>query len=493
MAGCTTDGLRAGRRAGRRTGLGAALRVLACSAVLRTAVLGAVVLGAVVLGAVGTTGAVHAADDTPEKAPAAGATGKVYTWKAANGLAYDWYLPKSYDEQKGITLTFILHGSNGWKGWGFSMHAPGEFRPDDLVVSPEGTTPNGQGGFNFLQSSDDLKRLHELHEELRKTFKVNATYIYGLSQGSFFAHYYAGHYGDEVQGIVAHGSGLWIGSGLAKANHHQAIAVMHGRGDPVYPYGGGVGAWEGYVEAKYPLLRFRTLELDLHWAPWGNQAQQLAWCEGMTSSDPERVAANLAWLEEVKDDDGWFRDPVAAYQVALRAASMQGVDGKVQARAKKLAESIDAVAAKQAADIEASFAKTKGKVTDGAAWAGQAALFVRDWRGVPACDAFVGKWQKTLEKHDDAMKDASKDWYKAREKNKTGDAFDAALDALEKGFLNWWSFDADVLKTIAGWRDDAKASGLSAAQTKRYDAVAKPVLEAREKGRKDYLKRNKEL
>lgn len=432
-------------------------------------------------------------DGPPEKEPDAKATGRLYTWKAADGLAYDWYLPKSYDPEKGVTLTFVLHGSNGWKGWGFSMHPPGEFRPEDFVVSPEGTTPNGQGGFNFLQAQNDLDRLYALHTELKAKIRVNATYVYGLSQGSFFAHFYAGHHGDEVDGIVAHGSNLWLGSGLAKANHRQAIAVMHGRGDPVVSYPNGVSAWKGYVEAKYPLLTFRTLELDLHWAPWGHQAQQLAWCEGMTSADPERVAHNLQWLLDVQDADGWFRDPVAAYQVAARAATMDGVNPKLQSSARKLMESVDDVAQKHVAAIESSRAKTKGKLAGGATWVGHAHYFVRDWRGMPAADAFLASWSKTLEKHDDAAKDGWTDYYKALEKGKSADAMSAAVKAIEDGFLNYWTLDAEMLANLAKWRDDPKGNDLPKTHVKRYDAVVKPFLEAIEKGKKEYADLNRKM
>ncbi len=457
---------------------------------LRTVVAGALLLVFLLVPAAPAT----AKDgEPPSKAPGPKATGKKYAWKAPNGLAYHYVLPKSYDPEKGITLTIILHGSNGSRWWGFNMHAPGEFRPEDFVVSPDGTTSNGQGGFNSFQNGKDLERFHALHQDLKKLVKVNATYIYGLSQGSFFAHFYAGHHGDEVQGIVAHGSGLWIGSGLKKKNHHQAVAVMHGRGDPVYPYGGGVGAHEGYVELKYPLLKFRTLQLDLHWAPWGHQAQQLAWCEGMTSDDPARVLHNLEWLEDVGDSDGWFRDPVAAYQVAQRVVSMDGMDAKAQGRAKKTIATLDGLAAKHVAVIEASYAKTKKKVTASATWPAHARLFLRDWQGIPAADAFAKAWAKTVEKHTKTFKGAWKDYDGALKKGKQGKAFTAALDVIEKACLHWWSVDAGMLANLAKWRDDAKAHGVSPAAVKRHDKLTKPFLSARKKGRKAYEAINRKL
>ncbi len=432
-------------------------------------------------------------DGPPAKEPGPKAKGKVYTWKATNGLAYDFYLPKNYEAEKGITLTLILHGSNGWKGWGFGMHTPGEFRPDDFVVSPEGTTANGQGGFNSLQSGKDLKRFHEFLVELKKLVKVNATFIYGLSQGSFFAHFYAGQHGEEVQGIVAHGSNLWIGSGLKKKNHGQAIAVMHGRGDPIVGYSNGVDAMRGYVDLKYPTLKFRTLELNLHWAPWGHQAQQLAWCEAMTTEDPARLLHNFEWMENVKDSDGWLFDPVAAYQVAQRVTEMDGVDPKAQGRAKKMMAAIDGIAAKQVAAIQTSYDKTKKTITKSATWPLQAHYFLRDWMGVPAADAWAKKWKKTIEKQLDVAQKARVDYWGALKKDKRGKAFSAGMDVIEKGVLSHWSVDPEMLANLAKWRDDAKGSGVSAAAVKRYDRVVKPFLDCREKGKKAYAKLNKKL
>jgi predicted esterase len=452
-------------------------------------VLLAVVLGSTVLPA----GRALAGDEPPEKPPGPGSTGKLYSAKAENGLAYHYFLPKSYDPAKGITMTLILHGSNGSRWWGFNMHAAGEFRPDDFVVSPDGTTSNGQGGFNSLQRSEDLQRFHEFVLEMKKLVKVNATFIYGLSQGSFFAHYYAGQHGDEVDGIVAHGSGLWIGSGLAKKNHHQAIAVMHGRGDPVYPYGGGVAAYQGYVELKYPTLKFRTLEIDLHWAPWGHQAQQLAWCEAMTTSDPERLLASFDWMEQVKDSDGWFLDPVAAYQIARRVTGMDGVDDSVKAKAKKRMEEIEAIAGKHVAGIEGSFKSTRGKLLPSATWIAHARFFLRDWQGVPAADAFAKEWQKTIKAHADAAKDAWTDYYAELKQGDNAKAMAAAIRGIEKGGLHYWCADPEMLANLAAWRKDPQGAKIPPALLKQYDRAVVPFLEATKQGKQDSADLNRKL
>jgi len=450
-------------------------------------------LSLAVVAALSTAGTARAAGEPPEKQPGPRATGKKYSARAKNGLVYHYFLPKSYDPEKGITMTLILHGSNGSRWWGFNMHEAGKFRPEDFVVSPDGTTSNGQGGFNSLQRSLDLKRFHELVLELKKLVTVNATFIYGLSQGSFFAHFYAGQHGDEVQGIVAHGSNLWIGSGLAKKNHHQAIAVMHGRGDPVYPYGGGWSAHDQYVKARYPILKFRTLELSLHWAPWGHQAQQLAWCEAMTTDDPGRLLHSFDWMEKVKDSDGWFLDPVAAYQVARRVVEMKGVESAGKSKAKKRMAEIEALAAKHVAAIEASHKKTKGKLGAGSTWIAHARYFLRDWQGVPAADAFAKSWEKTTDRHADAAKKAWTDYYAALKKGQTAKAFAAAVKGIEKGSLHYRCVDPEMLANLAKWREDPKRAKIPTGALKQYDKVVAPFLEANKKGKKAYSGLNRKL
>jgi hypothetical protein len=154
---------------------------------------------------------------------------------------------------------------------------------------------------------------------------------------------------------------------------------------------------------------------------------------------------------------------------------------------------VEGLAAKHVEEITASHGKTKGKVTGSATWPAHARLFLRDWRGVPAADAFAKEWEKIVEKHHDAAKDGWTDYYAESKKGKTDKAFSAAVDAIEKGFLHYWVEDAEMRATLAKWRDDAKAAKLSPAATKRYDAVVVPFLDAEKAGRKAYEAINRKL
>jgi hypothetical protein len=113
--------------------------------------------------------------DVATKAPDPKAAGKLYEWKSAGGILCWWRAPQRYDEATGANLTLILHGSNLTHEWGFANHDHKTFRPDDFVVSPDGTTPNGKGGFNFLK--EDTKKVHGLVEGRCQTQNATLRFV----------------------------------------------------------------------------------------------------------------------------------------------------------------------------------------------------------------------------------------------------------------------------------------------------------------------------
>jgi predicted esterase len=434
------------------------------------------------------------AADIPSKAPGADTKGELCEWKAKDGLVYHHRLPASYDPEKGANLTLILHGSNLTHGWGFANHSAKSFRPDDIVVSPDGTTPNGNGGFNFLGASKDAKRLHALVAELKEALNVRQTFLYGHSQGSFFAFYYAGLHPKDVDGVVGHASGTWKGTATGKKGHHQAIVFMHGTQDPVVPYDQSVWGYAGFEKAKYPMLRLRSLEHWNHWpaehnGPVPHTSQQLAWCEGMTTSDPQRLKACLDVLAANKARER--HDYAALYslceRIGSRPPSEKVADAETLARAAKLADRVQALAQAHADAIQVP---EKGKF-DGGAWIGHLPVFLRAFRGVPPCRALRTRHAKLLAKHEkDVLKPMRKHW-QARNKGKQADAFEYGVQALEKGFLHYLCWDAGFRKNLAEWRKAADALGLAKSDVKAYDAMIEAFEKALADGDKAFQEVNK--
>ncbi|MHC4952964.1 MAG: alpha/beta fold hydrolase [Planctomycetota bacterium] len=403
------------------------------------------------------------------KEPGPKAKGKVYEWAATNGLVYYYYVPKKYDPAKGANLTFILHGSNGMRGWGFANCPAGKFRKDDIVVSPDGTTSNGRGGFNSLGRPEDAKRFRAVHKELKEIFKVNATYLYGHSQGSFFSLYYAGEYPDEVQGVVAFASGVWTQTRLEERGHKQAIVLLHGTQDPVVPYAQSVGALQAYRETKYPILHLKSIEGWNHWPTANNSKvphtqQQLAWCEGMTTKDPERLAASFEFLANNKVK--MRHDYAATYSLAKRVTEADFASDALKKRAAKAMTTIDAlakahVAALKGADPSEFAAKP---------WVGHAPMFLRSFRGVPSCEVFATDWDPAIDKHREAAVPQLRLYYQNRGNNVAA-AFAAGVAAIEAGFLHYECNDNRFLKALEDWAKQAKRWQIPRDVLKRYNAI----------------------
>ena len=136
----------------------------------------------------------------------------VYEAKSEGGLRYTWAIPKESPPAGERALTVLLHGTGLDYRWGLANHTVGKFRPRDVVVSVDGTSP-GQGSSRlFLDGQKDLEAFHQFLTELRGKFAVDRVFLYGHSQGGFFVALYAGAYPKDVAGVVAHASGAWAGS-----------------------------------------------------------------------------------------------------------------------------------------------------------------------------------------------------------------------------------------------------------------------------------------
>lgn len=434
-----------------------------------------------------------ALEDNPEKKLSPDARGRVYGSQAKDGLAYEYFIPKEYDEKEGANLTVVLHGSNLDRRWTFWNHAAGKFREGDVVVSPDGTTPNGNGGFNFMGDAKDVARLKALLDEIKAALVVRQTFLYGHSQGSFFSFHFAGAHPEDVDGICADASGSWAASKAGSFGHRQAIGIMHGLADPVVPYGQSRGAYEHYRKQGYPLVHLRTLR------GWGHppEARQagfvLAWCEGMTSSDPERVAVAFETLSEGLSNAGDF---AAAYAVARRLAGRGGptLDGASDARkaaAGKVAKEIEDLAVKHAEAIRkaaASAGKGAPAKAEAAAWVFHLAEFLDEFDGVPAREALAKEQQALFEKHESEAGKRLRVYYQKRDKS-PADAFEEGAALLRDGYLSP-SVPA-LLPELAEWAKKSKELKIPKAALAAYGKALPEYEKASEAGSKAFRSLNR--
>ena len=129
--------------------------------------------------AIASAGVAHprsfAGDEPERRAPAAAAPAlKPFAWTSKNALRFIWWLPKDYDPKVPRNMTVILHGTGLDYRWGLWNNKPGIMRPDDVVISVDGPSPDGQSrlflGEKKLEETNPavLARLlyAEQHEEV---------------------------------------------------------------------------------------------------------------------------------------------------------------------------------------------------------------------------------------------------------------------------------------------------------------------------------------
>lgn len=427
-------------------------------------------------------------DDNPAADPREGKHGEVYKWKSADGLDYEYFVPDSYDPKIGANVTFVLHGNGLNHRWTFWNHKAGEFRADDIVISPDGTSIlERTGNPEFLSGKSDVDRLHALIEEVKSIWTIKQTFLYGHSQGSFFVFFYAGEYPDDINGVVGHAGAGWAVK-QNKKGHHIAIGFMHGTDDHI-PHWQASSALETYSDAKYPNTHLRTL-FDWGHPPHSLQAENvLSWCEGMTSEDPNRVEVCLDYLAQTDRHMGV--DWSATWSVANRLANMKNANAKQKRKGAKVAKAVDELCDTHLKKITKGLGK-KGKLSilADAEWPGLLIRVIEDFAGLPTLVAFEKKNKKALGSLRDAANKALKQYW-AKKEDDPKKAFAAGLDLLEGGFLNYQC--VAVRKQLEEWATSASEHSISKRDLQRWEETGMNYAEARSAGFKEFEKANKKV
>ncbi len=435
------------------------------------------------------------AQELDSKAPAADAkAGTPFQWKSAAGLRYAWCLPEDYDGKTARNLTVILHGTGGDYSWGLLNNQPGTFRPHDVVISVDGTSP-GQGDSRlFLGEEKDAAAFRDFLAEMRKQFAVAKVFLYGHSQGGFFVAYYAGEFPDTVDGVVAHASGSWNWTKTGKKSHRVAIAFMHGASDPVVPYGQSPASRDHYVEEGYPMVLLRRLPGYNHWPNAVRATECLDWCEAMTTDDPDRALALAKELLRPKGADEYQYEIPPAFAAARQVLRRFGPDGhapfgNLPAMAQGHADEVAAALDKLAADAAEDLQKAIGKKLALSAKPPIAALraYREDFRGVDSAERWIKKLDldQEIAKHDKLTKPVYEAWYA---ENKTdAERFMAIVPALAECWLHD-GFPPELAEQLEKWQQSASELKLDKKALKAYDANVEPWRQGWAEGWKVYEK-----
>ena len=399
----------------------------------------------------------------PSKKPDAKAP--AHTWfedQSKGGLRYLWELPEDYDPSKPRNLTVILHGSNLDRRWGPANNPTGVFRPDDVVVSVDGTTPAQGEARNFLGEKKDVEAFAGFLTEMRASFAVKNVFLYGHSQGGFFVVYFAGEHPEMVSGVVAQASGAWNGSKTTGAVKKVAIAFLHGTLDPVVPYGQSPGARDAYAKEGLPLLHLRRMQNWNHWPNAVRATESLDWCEGMTTDDPATALECARRILAPKKSDEYQWTTVVGFSGArdvLRRiegkgpAAFKSVDAKVATAAAEIVKKIEEHASKHVKALAKDVPSRKELAKPGE-WLGHLIALREDFRGVDAVEAYVSKIA-----YDDVLASQSKSsraifsaWYDEKDPKKI---YETIVEKIEEAFLVE-GYPVELGSKMDEWKNDAK-------------------------------------
>lgn len=287
-----------------------------------------------------------------------GGTGLLETTEAALKMRYFLRVPKSYDVRRGARLIVFLHGSN-MNGLDYlrSFEAKG-WCADDILLCPngeQGQDPFGQNNFTF----DSARLVAQILKEAKAALKTTVTYVGGHSQGAFLTYSLILQYPELCQGAFPMAGDCWLQNepNLWETNPEMlarqkrlAIAVIHGKQDPVVNFSQGLHARDVFLAAGYPRVRLFAPEALGHQFMLAPVPEALEWLDGFFSPDWNvRARALGRWVRE--KELGWAvssareilqapkasssaRNEAKAALKAAEAAAKKEVPAMAQARAK---------------------------------------------------------------------------------------------------------------------------------------------------------------
>jgi predicted esterase len=427
-----------------------------------------------------------------ERAPAADVPrGKVHEWKGPTG-AFQYVVPESYDTKRGAALLLMLHGSNLGRQWALLNFEPGRFRKDDIIVAPDGTTPNGQGGFNFMAEAADAAKVADLIRDLRKRLSVSRVYVYGHSQGAYFTYYFIGEYPELVDGVCAHAGGVLTWSKFPEKAKKIAVGILHSDDDPVVPVSLSEGAEKVYKEKGYANVFFKRTSGRQHMPDAPSTSEVLAWCDRLTTRSPEetvKLAEEAIVAERPEYAVAW---DLAEKSVAAKAGE------ELKKRAQAVQAKIEKIAAAHADSV------LKGVQGDAKAlpadpaygpWTAHYRLAVSEFGKTKALAELQKKLGAVLRKHAAAARGRLATLRAAGAKNQLGIAFKAGRELIEDAFLGEGADEArgELEKWLARYRSQLPKAEVDTfekltAARKPIDEEGRKAWEAVEAGRDDLWK-----
>jgi poly(3-hydroxybutyrate) depolymerase len=237
---------------------------------------------------------------------------------AGKGMRYFLRVPRSYNERNGARLIVFLHGSN-MNGLAYlrSFEAK-KWRNDDILCCPNGengTDPFGANNFGF----GSAPFVADVTQEVQKAFKITISYVGGHSQGAFLTYSVILNYPDLFRGAFPMSGDCWSQNepnlweekpDILKKQKEIAIAVIHGKADPVVAFAQGEHAYDCFRAMGWTKLRFFAPKELNHMFMLAPIDDAIEWLDAMNGRNENKSLALAAkWARE--GEGGWAMQAAA--------------------------------------------------------------------------------------------------------------------------------------------------------------------------------------
>lgn len=265
-------------------------------------------------------GSARAQDRVPQ-APSPGSVprGGLALLESPKGMRYFLQVPRSYRPDRGARLIVFLHGSN-MNGLAYlrSFNAR-KWASGDIIVCPngeKGDDPYGGNNFTF----ESAPYVADVTRQVKDAFNITRAYIGGHSQGGFVTYSVIMQYPDLYAGAFPMAGDCWMQNEpnlweddppMLEKQRRIAIAVIHGRSDPVVSFSQGEHAYDVFLAMAYPKLRFFAPEKLGHEFMLSPVPEALEWLDAMVGANPAAALPLCArWLAE--EEYGWAAEAAGA-------------------------------------------------------------------------------------------------------------------------------------------------------------------------------------
>jgi predicted esterase len=228
-------------------------------------------------------------------------------------MRYFLRVPRRYDARNGARLIVFLHGSSMNGLMYLRSFEAKKWCEDDILCCPNGengSDPYGQNNFGF----ESGPAVAELTQELQKAFNTTITYVGGHSQGAFLTYNVILNFPELYRGAFPMAGDCWMQNepnlwedkpDVLKKQREIAIAVIHGKADPVVQFSQGEHAYDCFRAMGWTKLRLFAPEKLNHMFMLAPIDEAIDWLDAMNGRNDRKLPV-LAQKWAREGEWGWL-------------------------------------------------------------------------------------------------------------------------------------------------------------------------------------------